>query len=271
MFFDIAEDSFNVDLADVQQYIDSQHSAPLAAYIAVPLFGEPIPRGHIELLNEDIPVIVDAAQAFGTSGLDAIHGKLPATAITLSFFPSKNLGAFGDAGAVICDSVELANRIRSLRRHGMGLDKYENNAIGGNFRMDEIQAAILETGLLYIDHRLERRQEIADFYFESLADVKPAIRLPRNHRGHSFNQFVLSVLFDYRDPLKEWLRKVGIGSAVYYPKSLDMQKCFADFQSPFNRVYPNATVATRASLAIPIFPELTFEEIEYVANRILEF
>ena len=188
-----------------------------------------------------------------------------------SFFPSKNLGGYGDGGMCTTNDAALAHRIRVLRVHGSE-PKYHHALIGGNFRLDELQAAVLLVKLKYLDGWTERRQRNAAFYSQTLQDARLAdnIQTPTTRPGyrHIYNQYVLRVR--QRDALRTFLAESGVGTEIYYPIPLHMQKCFAYLDCSTSDC-PNAVRAAEETIALPIYPELTDVQLRYVVDRMIEF
>lgn len=225
----------------------------------------------------DLPVIEDAAQAIGADYPSQSGRTLRAGAIGeagyFSFFPSKNLGAFGDAGMATCRDEALAAQIRLMRNHGMGT-QYHHEKVGGNFRLDAVQAAVLLAKLPHLDAWHAARRRNAALYrgeFERLG-IAGRITLPsepyassgvKNH--HIYHQYVIRV--PQRDRVRESLAAAGIGCAVYYPVPLHMQECFAPLGHREGD-FPEAEKAARESLALPIYPELTPAQIREVAEAL---
>ena len=186
-----------------------------------------------------------------------------------SFFPSKNLGAFGDAGMVITNDEKLAEIVKVLRVHG-GKPKYYHRIVGGNFRLDALQAAILRVKLKYLESWKEARRNNAGRYrslFEEMG-LSKYVSAPADSAGHIYNQFVAR--FPDRDRLKRFLREKRIETEVYYPVPLHLQDCFSDLGCRSGD-FPNAEAAARDSLALPVYPELTEEQQRYVVEQIREF
>ncbi|HZC36484.1 MAG TPA: DegT/DnrJ/EryC1/StrS family aminotransferase, partial [Chthoniobacterales bacterium] len=188
--------------------------------------------------------------------------------------PTKNLGAFGDAGMVVTNDLGLAQKLRILRNHGME-PQYYHRYIGGNFRLDALQAVVLLKKLLHLDAWSRRRWEIAQTYREALADLSPDLSLPSEPyretcgpAGHIFHQFVIRT--KYRDELRMNLREAGIGTEIYYPLALHQQDCFRHLGYRGGE-FPEAESAAQECLALPIFPELTNEEIQLVTEAIQTF
>ncbi|HET9801467.1 MAG TPA: DegT/DnrJ/EryC1/StrS family aminotransferase, partial [Chthoniobacterales bacterium] len=193
-----------------------------------------------------------------------------------SFYPSKNLGAAGDAGLIVCHHDEFAERIRVCRQHGMEA-RYEHQFIGGNFRMDELQAAILNVKLPHLDNWSAARREAAKFYTNEFerAGLGDKVQLPvepyaksglKNH--HIYHQYVIRT--ERRDELREHLSKHEIDTAVYYPLALHEQPCF-EYLGYKADDFPEAARAARETLALPIYPEIPRDSQKYVVNCIAEF
>jgi dTDP-4-amino-4,6-dideoxygalactose transaminase len=228
----------------------------------------------------DLDVIEDAAQAIGAEYLTAHMGLRKAGTMgevgCFSFYPSKNLGAAGDAGLVVCRSEELAKRLRVVRQHGME-PRYYHDFIGGNFRLDEIQAAILKVKLSYLDTWSAARRAAADFYREEFARCGLTNRMalpaePYRDRGltnhHVYHQFVVGV--EKRDELRAHLAKHEIETAIYYPLGLHEQKCFS-YLGYKKGDLPETERAAAETLALPIYPEISREAQRYVVETIAQF
>jgi dTDP-4-amino-4,6-dideoxygalactose transaminase len=217
-----------------------------------------------------IPIVEDAAQAIG-----ATYKSKPAGGIgslgCFSFFPSKNLGAFGDAGLVTTNDASLAARARMLRNHGME-PKYYHHVVGGNFRMDAIQAAVLRVKAPHLDAWTEARRRNAQRYRSLFRDsgVGDRVELPiePSYGRHIFNQFVIRAAD--RDGLKRHLDERGIGNEIYYPVPFHMQPCFANLGYRAGE-FPHAERAAATSLALPIYGELTMDQQSRVVSVIAEF
>jgi dTDP-4-amino-4,6-dideoxygalactose transaminase len=226
-----------------------------------------------------LEVIEDAAQAIGAeyparSG-NAQAGTMGAVG-TLSFYPTKNLGAAGDAGMILCRDEAFANRVRTCRQHGME-PRYYHHFIGGNFRLDEIQATILSVKLPHLNEWSAARRRVAEFYATEFRRLGLADRMrlpaePYRDRGltnhHIYHQYVIHT--PQRDALREHLTKKEIGTAIYYPLALHEQECFRYLgYQPGD--FPEAERAARETLALPIYPELSREAQSYVVESIAEF
>jgi dTDP-4-amino-4,6-dideoxygalactose transaminase len=240
------------------------------AVIPVHLFGL---CADVEALAAVLPpgvaVVEDAAQAIGATIRGRQAGTLGAFGC-FSFFPSKNLGAFGDAGLVTTNDDELAARVRLLRTHGEAT-RYHHTAIGGNFRMDALQAAILRVKLPHLRHWNERRRENAATYARLFreAGVPATLVLPFEPSGtrHIYHQYVIRS--PRRDALQGSLTSRHVGTAIYYPVPFHRQECFAGLPSA-RQAFPAADAACAEVLALPIFPELTLAQQEYVVATIAE-
>lgn len=275
VFVDIDPATYNLSVPLLKSALEK--TGRVKAIIPVHLFGCCADMEAILVLGREhgVPVLEDAAQALG-----AQHPLGGAGAMGefgwFSFYPTKNLGAFGDAGMVTCRDAEMAAKIKAFRNHGME-PRYFHKWIGGNFRIDAIQAAILNIKLPHLDAWSAARRAHARFYREEFTrlGLTDTITLPvepyetsglANH--HIYNQFVIRA--PQRDELREYLQKHGIGSEIYYPLALHMQECFANLGCSEGD-YPESERATRETLALPIFPELTPEQQIYVVETILAF
>ncbi|MCI0433359.1 MAG: DegT/DnrJ/EryC1/StrS family aminotransferase [Gemmatimonadetes bacterium] len=240
------------------------------AIMPVHLFGRC--TGMRILLDEaaarGIPVVEDAAQSIGAHCADGKAGTMGDIGC-FSFFPTKNLGAFGDAGLVTTRDAGLARRIRILRVHGMD-PKYYHQLVGGNFRIDAIQAAILRVKLKHLEGWTAARRRNADRYRALFreAGLETIITMPDDEPGHVYNQFVIRA--PRRDALRAHLAAAGIGTEVYYPVPLHLQECFAALgHGPGD--YPASETAARDVLALPVYPELTEAQLAEVVRGIASF
>lgn len=263
VFVDIEPKSFNIDPALIERAITPRTKA----IIPVDLFGQ---MCRIEAINQiackhDLLVIEDAAQAIGATR----NGK-PACSQAymgcLSFYPTKNLGAFGDAGAICCNDDKLAEKLKKLRVHGSG-HTYYHEMIGGNFRLAAIQAAVLEVKLKYLDQWHAARQRNAAIYNELLAGSRVVTPTIEAGNVSIYNQYVVRV--PDRDTVKKKLADAGVGSAVYYPLGLHLQQCFSGLGGKKGDL-PETEKACAEVLALPIYPELTEEQVRYAATTLRE-
>ena len=219
--------------------------------------------------GKGIYVIEDAAQAMGSRDDNGRQAGTIGDIGCFSFFPTKNLGAFGDGGMVITNDDHLAETLRVMRVHG-AKPKYHHSLVGGNFRLDALQAAILRVKLKHLTRWTEMRRNHASRYralFEEVGLLK-GVSLPEDSAGHIYNQFVAR--FPDRNRLQRFLREKGIETEVYYPVPLHQQECFRQlgYQSGD---FPKAEAAARESLALPIYPELTEGQQRYVVEQIRDF
>jgi dTDP-4-amino-4,6-dideoxygalactose transaminase len=285
LFCDIEGRSFNIDPAAVREFLQHQcerragvlmnraTGGQVRALMPVHLYGQcadMVPL--LELAREfDLKVIEDAAQAIGGEVADGRRAGSMGEIGCLSFFPTKNLGAFGDAGMCTTQDAQLAERMRVLRVHG-GKPKYMHALIGGNFRLDEIQAAVLAVKLRLLDSWTAARQRNAARYLAAFgrAGLNGQIQPPPITPGyrHTWNQYVIRA--PRRDELKQFLGEQGIGTEIYYPVPLHRQQCFA-YLGYGEGHFPVAECAAREVLALPVFPELEPQQIEYVVDRIAAF
>jgi dTDP-4-amino-4,6-dideoxygalactose transaminase len=218
-----------------------------------------------------LKVIEDAAQAIGTEYRGGVRAGSMGDVGCFSFFPSKNLGAFGDAGLCTAQDPDLAESMRVLRVHG-GKPKYFHAVIGGNFRIDELQAAVLRVKLKYLDEWTAGRQRNAAVYDGAFGAAALAGKLqsPPVMPGyrHIFNQYVVRAR--NRDALRDFLGKRGVGTEIYYPVPLHLQKCFSYLNHKVGD-FPESERAASETLALPIYPELTREQLDYVISSVGEF
>jgi len=278
IFADIEPGTFNICPDRLRERLESPRTEIIKAIIPVHLFGLSARMGEIRALaaGHRIPVIEDAAQALGAEypggGKCGAMGEFG----FYSFFPSKNLGAFGDGGMIVCREEEMAHKIRALRNHGMER-QYHHHSVGGNFRLDAIQAAILRIKLPHLDQWSAMRRANAAFYHTEFTRAGLDITLPSepyaaqsttapNH--HIYNQFVIRV--PRRDDLRRHLEATGIGHAVYYPIPLHLQECFAGLGYT-NGNFPEAERAAWETVALPIFPELTKDQQRLVVDSVAAF
>jgi dTDP-4-amino-4,6-dideoxygalactose transaminase len=288
LFVDIDPATFNLSPASLNEFFATkctgesgetrtQDGLRVKAVIPVHLFGLCCEMDEILAIcaGYGVPVIEDAAQAIGAE-YPSKGGTKRAGGIAeygyLSFYPTKNLGAFGDAGMAVTSQAWMADRLRAVRNHGME-QKYHHETVGGNFRLDALQAAVLLKKLPHLTRWSQRRWAIAQHYRAELADFAPDLHLPREpfaealaERGHSYHQFVVRAT--RRDELREHLRDCGIGTEIYYPVSLNRQKCFAYLEAGS---LPESETAAKQVLSLPIFPELTESEVQLVADAVAGF
>ncbi len=272
VFVDIEPRSFNIDPAKLSLCLETMspsQRAKVKAVIPVHLYGQCAEMEPILAIcrKYQLVVIEDAAQAIGAEYKGRRAGSMGDFGC-FSFFPSKNLGAFGDGGVVTALSADTDLRLRLLRMHGMA-PKYYHHVIGGNFRLDALQAAIVTIKLKYLDQWTLGRQKNAAAYrrlFDE-AGLGNGIALPEEIQNrHIYNQFVIRVPQN-RDALRDYLGAHGIGTEVYYPVPLHLQECFAYLGYKAGD-FPESERAALETLALPVYPELLPEQIEYVVDCI---
>jgi dTDP-4-amino-4,6-dideoxygalactose transaminase len=254
VFVDIDPETFNIDPAGIEAAIGPR----TRAIMPVHLFGQCADMAAINTIagRHGLPVVEDAAQALGAEAADGRRAGTLGTMAAFSFFPSKNLGGFGDGGMVVTNDDELAEKLRILRVHG-SKPKYHHHLVGGNFRLDTLQAAVLLVKLARLDSWTERRQANAARLAGLLTEAglpQQVLKLPCLRPGrHVFNQFVIRT--PHREALMERLKAERIGCEIYYPLPLHLQPCFADL-GLVEGAFPVAELAAREVLALPIYPEL---------------
>jgi dTDP-4-amino-4,6-dideoxygalactose transaminase len=268
VFADIDPRTFNLDPAAVE----SQLSAATKAIIPVHLYGQTCDLEALRALADrsGLALIEDAAQALGAGSSQLRAGSAGAFGC-FSFFPTKNLGALGDAGLLTTNDAALAKRARLLRAHGAE-PKYHHALIGGNFRLDALQAAFLRVKLPHLPRWVGARQDNASHYDRlfNAAGLAPERLTPplRRYASHVYHQYVIRT--PHRDALRAHLREQHIGSEVYYPLPLHLQACFA-YLGHAPGSFPQAERAAAEVLALPIYPELKREQIERVAACVIDF
>jgi dTDP-4-amino-4,6-dideoxygalactose transaminase len=284
VFCDIDPENFNLSAAAVRAFIENECTAQagglvnratggrVRAIMPVHLYGQAADMRQLAEFarRHRLHIIEDAAQAIGTEDADGVRVGSIGDIGCFSFFPSKNLGAFGDAGLCTTNDPELAESMRVLRVHG-GKPKYFHAVIGGNFRIDELQAAILRVKLKYLDGWTEARQRNAAYYNAAFgkASLEPHVSLPQCAAGrHIFNQYVLRV--ERRDALRAYLADRHIGTEIYYPVPLHLQKCF-EYLGYARGDFPHSERAAEQTLALPIYPELTEAQLATVVAAVSQF
>ncbi|MCX6173531.1 MAG: DegT/DnrJ/EryC1/StrS family aminotransferase [Ignavibacteriales bacterium] len=285
VFVDCDPVTFNIDPKKIEERITSKTKV----IIPVHLYGQSAEMVEIMLIakKHNIKVVEDAAQAIGTQYKDGRFVGTIGDIGCFSFFPSKNLGGFGDGGIVTTNDEALAEKLRIMRVHGME-QSYYHKVVGGNFRLDALQAAVLRVKLPRLDSWSSKRRENASAYTkyfieEGLAvgegllnfDDKNKVLLPKaiyqntGHKNfHIYNQYIIRV--QNRNALLEFMKKKEVGCAIYYPVPFHRQECFA-YLNCKDAEFPNSNSAAEDSLALPIYPELSNEQIKYVVDSISEF
>lgn len=285
VFADIDPVTFNIDSNDIERKITKKTKA----IIPVHLYGQSADMEPIMAIarKHGLKVVEDGAQAIGTQYKDGTFVGNFGDVGCFSFFPSKNLGGYGDGGLVTTNDDQLAERLTIMRVHG-SKPKYYHKVIGGNFRLDALQAAVLSVKLPHLDGWSKKRRENASLYTKLFVarglaegtgkmffDDRNSVLLPKavydfsGHQGHHiYNQYIIRV--ERRNALRDFLQKKGIGCEVYYPVPFHRQECFASLKQR-DEDYPVSNCAATDSLALPIYPELTSEQITYVVDTIAEF
>jgi dTDP-4-amino-4,6-dideoxygalactose transaminase len=269
VFADIEPKTFNIDVDHVKQLLKADTNKTIKAIIPVHLYGQMAEMDSIMELaqRQNLYVVEDAAQAIG-----AVYKGRRAGAIghfgCFSFYPTKNLGAYGDGGLVTSNDDGLADKIRLLRVHG-SRPKYYHHLVGFNSRLDAIQAAILRIKLKYLDRWSTQRATHAEQYTKTLMGI-PGLATPfvADSQRHVFHQYTIRVQNGKRDALQNRLKEQGISTEIYYPLSLHQQKCFEHLK---RGSLTQSEQASHESLSLPMFPELTTEERDKVCQTIKGF
>ncbi|MHB8851958.1 MAG: DegT/DnrJ/EryC1/StrS family aminotransferase [Ignavibacteriaceae bacterium] len=285
VFVDINPVTFNIDPKEFEKKI----TVKTKAVIPVHLYGQSCEMDEIIKIakKNGLKVIEDGAQAIGVQYKDGRHVGTIGDIGCFSFFPSKNLGGYGDGGLVISNDDKLAERLKILRVHG-GEPKYYHKIIGGNFRLDAIQAAVLKVKLPFLDGWSQKRRENAEDYNKSFIaaglaeetgkiyfNEKNKVLLPKAiyksdaiKNFHIYNQYIIRV--EKRDELRQFLAKNEISTEIYYPVPFHMQECFANLGYKRGD-FPLSEMSADTSIALPIYPELSKNQIEFVVKTIKEF
>jgi dTDP-4-amino-4,6-dideoxygalactose transaminase len=265
VFADIRPDTYNVDPAELERRVTPR----TRAIIVVHLYGLPADMDPILAFARarKLPIIEDNAQAIGASYKERPTGSL-GDAACISFYPTKNLGAYGDAGMVVTNSPEIAARLRTLRNHGQ-TEKYVSSEPGWNSRLDEIQAAILRVKLRHLAEWQRARQTHAAEYNRLFAQI-PGVMPPQAPETyeHVYHQYTIRV--EHRDALQQFLAQHKIGNAIYYPVPLHLQPIYASLEHKPGD-FPHSERAAQEVLSLPMYPELRSEQIARVANAVAEF
>lgn len=279
VFVDIDKSTYNMDPEGLDlalSHVDEEEKSRVKAIIPVHLFGQC--ADMVRILNvaeeHDLSVIEDAAQAIGAE-YEFADGEIKRAGSMghygcFSFYPTKNLGAFGEAGMVTTNDRVVYNNLKTMRNHG-DVARYDHSFIGGNFRLDALQAAILLVKLKYLDEWIRKRRENASLYWTLFREEGLEwILLPEEmEKRHVYNQFVIKIR-DRRDELKKYLAEKGVGCEVFYPVPLHMQACF-EYLGYKSEDFPVSVEAAKKTLGLPIYPELRPEQIYYVVDMIREF
>jgi dTDP-4-amino-4,6-dideoxygalactose transaminase len=262
VFVDVEPDTLNLD----QDQVSDRITERTKAIVPVHLFGHPADIGRLMEIADarGIVVIEDAAQAIGAR----YRGRRVASfgrAGCLSFYPTKNLGAYGDGGMVVTNDATMAEQVDILRRHG-SKTKYHADVLGMNSRLDAIQAALLSAKLAHLDEWNDMRRRVAIRYGELLADLPVELPVEKPYAQHVYHQYTIQT--DRRDELAAFLKDRAIGTMIYYPVPLHKQRLYMDHAS---ESYPVAERASSRVLSLPIYPELTEDQTQTVATAIRDF
>lgn len=263
VFVDIDEETFNINPKKIEEKITKKTKCLLPVH----LYGHPADMEDLtETANKhNLKIIEDCAQSLGARIEQKMTGSF-GNCGTISFFPTKNLGCAGDGGAIITNDEEVYKRAKRLRIHGSE-KKYIHEEIGFNSRLDGLQAAILRVKIKMLEEKNILRRKIAAHYSENLTN---RIKKPAEKRGcfHIYHQY--TILCDKRDNLMEYLKENGIDSTVYYPLAMHKQKALLKYGYS-SQNYPIAEKCAKTALSLPIYPELSFEEVDYIVEKINEF
>lgn len=267
VFVDIDPVTYNIDPALVTALLTTRTKAIMPVH----LYGRVADMDTIMAVARErgIAVIEDAAQAIGAFDAQSRQAGSIGDVGCFSFFPSKNLGGFGDGGMTVTNDAALGHKLKLLRMHGSE-PKYYHAIVGGNFRLDALQAAVLRVKLKHLDDWTAARRRNADRYRELFddANLMHRVTVPQDEPGHIYNQFVIRV--PERDALRDHLKSQDIGTEVYYPVPLHMQECFGSLGYGEGDL-PEAEAAARETLALPVYPELTDAQIVHVVESIRDF
>ena len=273
VFVDIDPETYNISPQKIGECLNTIPSKEkIKAIMPVHLYGQCADMDPILAIAREhgLPIIEDAAQAIGARYKERKAGSMGEFGC-FSFFPSKNLGGFGDGGMVTTDNETLAEKVGILRVHG-SKPKYYHKVIGVNSRLDALQAVALLVKIKYLDQWTAKRRKNADYYRERFQknSLEEFVGLPKVAEGnfHIYNQFVIRV--NKRDELQKFLTQAGIGTEIYYPIPLHLQECF-HYLGYKEGAFPESEKAARETLALPIYPELTITQQDYIVEKIKEF
>lgn len=265
VFADIEPDTYTLSPSQVETKITERTKA----IIPVHLFGQCADMDSFISLAQkyDLELVEDSSQAIGAS-LNGVKAGNWGTASTFSFYPTKNLGAYGEGGLVTTNDDMTYEKLLLLRCHGSKI-QYEHELIGYNSHLDTIQSAILSVKLKYLEAWNEKRREIARYYTEKLSNLEE-VKTPVERKGGKcvYHQYVIRI--KNRDEARRYLQEKGVGTGVFYPKPIHKQKAFSPYVSEKEK-YPEAEKCANEVLALPIYPELTIEQIDYVVSCIKDF
>ncbi len=272
VFVDVNEDTFNIDVGQLEEKITQR----TVAIVPVHLYGQcaEMESLHNIAAKNNLYVIEDAAQALSadyifTDGTKKKAGTL-APIGTTSFFPSKNLGCFGDGGALFTDDHALAEKIKMIANHGQKV-KYHHDVIGVNSRLDTLQAAILKVKLKYLDDYTQKRNEVANYYDNVLRNI-PQLEIPfrASYSTHVFHQYTIKIKNGNRDNFKKYLMQQGIPTMIYYPMPLHYQKAFR--REEFGEgSFPVSENLSKVVISLPIHTEMSLDQLEFICSKIKQY
>ena len=270
---DVNPDDFNVNLDEIRKNIGPKTKA----IVPVHLFGQSSQMEEIMSIAKEynLFVVEDNAQAIGSDYYFADGRVQKAGTIgdigCTSFFPSKNLGCYGDGGALFTNDDRLADQIRMIANHGQGSVRYYHDVVGVNSRLDAIQAAILNVKLKHLDSYAKARKSVADFYDSAFKEMSMIVTPYRNqHSNHVFHQYTMRITNGRRDVLKAYLDSVGIPNAIYYPVPLYEQKAYNSFKGSVQQLAVTELLCKEV-LSLPMHTELTHEMMDFIVNHVKGF
>lgn len=269
VFADIEPDTYNISTASIEKVLKQKRNYNIKAIVPVHLYGQCADMDAILKIakRNHIKIIEDTAQAFGAEYKGRKAGTMGDCG-AVSFFPAKNLGAFGDAGMVLTNSKIIAEKLKLLRNQG-NIEKYHHLVIGYNNRMDTLQAAVLKVKLKYLDSWNKKRKENAEYLSKRLKDLEINTPFVPSYNTHIYHQYVLRLSGPSRK-LIAYLKGKGIDARVYYPLPLHLQKCFR-YLGYKKGDFPESEKASIQTLTLPVYPDLTREEMNYIADSVKEF
>jgi len=266
VFVDCDADNYNIN----PELIEKAITKKTKAIVAVHLYGQPADMDAIKEIGMkyNVAVVEDAAQAHNAEYKDSKVGGL-SIASSFSFYPGKNLGAYGEAGAVLTNDDQVARKVRQMRDHG-AVEKYNHEVLGHNYRMEGIQGAVLDIKLKYLDEWTAKRREVASLYNKLLPGSGLVLPFESAYAKHVFHLYVVQVKngdINKRNDLKEYLTEKGIATGLHYPIPLHLQKCFHELGYKEGD-FPESEKLAKAGLSLPIFPEMTIDQVTYVSDMI---
>jgi len=270
VFVDVDEDTFNINT----NLIEGKINENTIGILPVHLFSQMADMDQVISISEkyNLKVLEDAAESFGMcwkgNGKETRHSGTIGDMGIYSFFPTKTLGAYGDAGMIVTNNEELYKLAKAYRVHG-ATKKYHHDYVGYNSRLDTIQAAVLKVKMKYVDEAIHNREIVAGWYKDRLSDCSEII-LPKIKGNQTPVYYVFNIRTQKRDELQKFLKDNGIQTTIYYPKPLHLQKCFEGLGYKKGD-FPVAEKLCNEVLALPIYPEIREDEVAYVCNKIKEF